>query len=124
MQFTENGFIDFSESVAFLIVAQVKLVNPVDDLTQQNAVFHIVVGVRERGLHNRLLNRRFRRDMNAGNQDVSARVLDVHAFQYGKQRIVDEIQKFVSRHSVSAAIVRPVFPAARLRDNGLVIRFS
>lgn len=58
LQLFEDGFIDVAEGVALLVVAQIQLVDDVDDLTQQHAVLHVVVGIGERRLHDGLLDRR------------------------------------------------------------------
>ncbi len=49
LQLFQNRFVDFAKGVTFLIIAEIQLVNDVDDLTEQNAVFHVVVGIGEGG---------------------------------------------------------------------------
>ena len=69
--------------MAFFIVAKIQLVNDIDDLAKQNAVFHVLIGVGKSGLHNGFFDR---------GGSVYRQL-----FQSGKQRIVDKIQQVVTR---------------------------
>ena len=69
LQFFEDGFVDFAEGVALFVVAEIQFIDDVDDLPQEDTVLHVVVGVRKRALHNRLPDRRLRRDDDAWNLD-------------------------------------------------------
>ena len=51
LQFLQNRFVNLTEGMAFLIVGKVKFVNHIDDLAEQDAVLHIVIGVSKGGLH-------------------------------------------------------------------------
>ena len=67
LQFLQNGLVDFAEGVALLIVAEIQFVDDIEDLTQQNAVLHVLVGVCKGGLHNGLADRGSGINLNSGN---------------------------------------------------------
>ena len=108
LQLFEDGFIDVAEGVALLVVAQIQLVDDVDDLTQQHAVLHVVVGIGERRLHDGLLDRRI-----GG---------DGQRFERWEKRVVYEVQQRIARHSLARMIVCcPVLPTACLREDGFIV---
>ena len=109
LELLQNGFIDLAEGVAFLIVAQVQLVDDVDDLAKEDAVLHIVVGVGEGGLDDGLLD---------GRVGVHGQVL-----QRGEQGIVDEVQQRFAGHALAGLVMGPMAPAAVIREDGDVIVF-
>ena len=119
LQLLENALVDFVEGVALLVVGQIQLVDDVDDLPQQHAVLHVLVGVREHRLHDGLFDGRLRRHPDALNERFPAGVLDVLALEYGKERVVDKAKQLVAGHGAAGlVIVRPVGPAAHLREDG------
>src|SRR5699024_1671465 len=87
LQLLQDGLVNLAESVAFLVVVQVQLVNGIDDLPQQDAVLHIVVGVGKGGLDNGLAD---------GGIGIHRQV-----FQRREQGVVDKIQQFVAGHLFS-----------------------
>ena len=82
LQLVQQRFVDFPESVDFVIIIEVQLVDHVDDLPQQHAVLHVVVGVLEHGLHDGLLHGHVRRHR--------------QRFQRREQAVVDEIKQRVA----------------------------
>lgn len=54
LQFLQNRLVDFPKGVAFLIVAQIQLINYIDYLPEQYAVLHVVVRIGKGRLHNGL----------------------------------------------------------------------
>ena len=62
LQLTQDGFVDFSESVTLLRIGEVQLIDDVDDLTKQYAVFHIVVRVFECGFYDGFFDGSLRRE--------------------------------------------------------------
>ena len=107
LQLFQNGFIDLAESMAFLIVGKIQFVDDIDDLPQQNAVLHIVVGVGEGGLHDRLFD---------GRIGVNGQML-----QRGEQGVIDEVQQRVAGQPLAGRIVCPVAPTALFRDDGGIV---
>ena len=43
------------------------------------------------------------------------------ALERGKQRVVHEVQQRVAGHALAGLVVRPIRPAAGLRDDGFII---
>ena len=122
LQFLQDGFVNLSEGVALLIVAEIQLVDHVDDLAQQDAVFHVVVGVGKGALDDGLFDGGAGIYLDAFHQQGAAGVPDILALQDGEERIVDKVQQPVTGHGGAGfIIVGPVLPAAFLRENGLIV---
>ena len=121
LQFFEDGLVNLTEGVALLIIGEIQLVDHVDDLAQQYAVLHVLVGVGKGGLHDGLFDGRLCCDGHAADQNLAVAVRNVFAFQDWEQRVVNEIQQCVAGHALSGLIVRPIRPTAGLRDDGLII---
>ena len=108
LQLAEDGFVDLAESVTFLVRTEVELVNDVEHLTQQHAVLHVLVGIRESGFDDGFFDGSIGRD--------------IQPLESGKEGIVDKIQQSVTGHGTTGRIVGgPVGPAALLRDDGAVV---
>ena len=94
--------------MALFIIAEIQFVNDIDDLAQQNAVLHIVVGIGESGLHDGFFDRR---------GGVHRKML-----QGRKQGVVHEIQQALAGHGPAGTVImRPAGPAAGLGDDGHII---
>ena len=99
LQLLQNGLVNLPEGVAFLVVAEVELVDHVDDLPQQHAVLHVVVGIGKGGLHDCLFD---------GSGCVHRQI-----FQCREQLVVDKVQQFIAgQGGAGLIIVCPVLPAA------------
>ena len=107
LQLFQNGFVDLAEGVAFLIVIQLEVIDGINDLPQQDAVFHVVVGVSKGGLDNGLTD---------GGIGIHRKIL-----QSREQGVVNEVQKFVSGHLLPVFSGCPVLPAAGLRNDRLIV---
>ena len=107
LQFLQDGLVYLAEGVALLVVGEVQLVDDVDDLAQEDAVLHVVVGVGEGGLDDGLLD---------GRVGVHGQVL-----QRGEQGVVDEIQQSFAGHTLAGLVVGPVAPAAAVRKDGNIV---
>ena len=107
LQLFQNGLVDLAEGVAFRIIVQLEIVNRIDDLTQQDAVLHVVVGLGKHSLDNSLSDGR----------------IGIHRqiFQSREQGVVNEVQKFVSGHLLAVFSGCPVLPAAGLRNDRLIV---
>ena len=104
LQVLEDLFVEVVEEVALGLVVEVDLVDLVDDLAQQLAGLHVVVGVLEHRLH-----------------DVAARVargVGGEAFHAGEELGVDEVLQLVAGDAFG--VRRPVAPAQRLGDGRAV----
>ena len=105
LQFLQDGLVDFPEGVAFLVVGKVEAVDHVHDLAEEDAVLHVVVGVREGRLHDGLADGR------GGG--------DGQLLEGGEEGVVHELEQTVAGHGGAGAVVcRPVRPAAVLGDDG------
>ena len=110
MEFFQDAFVDIAESVTLFIIRQIELVYDVDDLTEQNAILHIVVGVGESRLDDGLSYRR--------------RCCHGKGFERREQSVVHEIEKHLSGHCRTGTVVRrPIRPSARVGNDGSVARF-
>ena len=109
LQLLENGFVDLVKGVALLVAGKIQLVDLVDDLPEKHAVLHVLIGVGERCLDDRLPD---------GRGGVYGEL-----FQRREKRIVYEIQQSVARQRrAGSVVVRPVHPAARSGNDGLIRR--
>ena len=120
LQLPQNLLIDKTESMAFLHIVKLNLVNDINDLTKINAVLHIVVGVLEGGLDNGFLNWSIGCHLDTL---IENRITIFHiiAFQHREQNVVDEVQQFVPSHSMTIAIgFRPISPSQFFRNDGFV----
>ena len=107
LQLLQDGLVNLAEGVAFLIVAEVQVVDHVDDLPQQYAVLHVVVGIGKGGLHDGLF-------------DGGGRA-HRQAFQREEQLVVHKIQQSVAGEGGAGfVIVCPVLPAALFGNDGLI----
>ena len=107
LQLFQNGLVDLAEGVAFRIIVQLEIVNRIDDLAQQDAVLHVVVGLGKHSLDNSLSD---------GRIGIHRQIL-----QSREQGVVNEVQKFVSGHLLPVFSGCPVLPAAGLRNDGLIV---
>ena len=124
LQFFQNGLIDLAEGMTLLIVTKVQVVNHIKDLSQQHAILHVLVGVGKHGLNNGLSNGRARVYLNTFDQDLAVGVLDVLPLQHREQRVVYKFQQLVPSHGTAGLVVMgPVCPAARFRNDRLIIVF-
>ena len=109
LQLLENGFVDLVKGVALLVAGKIQLVDLVDDLPEKHAVLHVLIGVSERCLDDRLPD---------GRGGVYGEL-----FQRREKRIVYEIQQSVAcQRRAGSVVVRPVRPAARSGNDGLIRR--
>ena len=109
MQLLENGFVDLVKGVALLVAGKIQLVDLVDDLPEKHAVLHVLIGVGERCLDDRLPD---------GRRGVYGEL-----FQRREKRIVYEIQQSIAcQRCAGSVVVRPVRPAARSGNDGLIRR--
>ena len=64
LQVFQDGLVNFTECVTLFILGKVnRLVNLVDDLTKQNAILHVVVGVSKSSLDDNVSQRRIGRKL-------------------------------------------------------------
>ena len=124
LQLLQNGLIDLAEGMTLLIVTKIQVVNHIKDLPQQNTVFHVLIGICKGSLDNRFPDGRVRVHLDTFNQDLAVRVLNVLPLQHREQRVVYKFQQFVPSHGTAGLVVMgPVCPAARFRDDRLIIVF-
>ncbi len=108
LEFFEDVFVDVAEGVAFFVAFEVEFVDDIDDLSEEDAVFHIVVGIGEGGLDDGFFEGCF-----GG---------DGETFEGGKEGVVDEVEEGVAGHGFAGAVVFcPGAPTAVLRDDGGVV---
>lgn len=97
--------------MAFLYVIKFDFINHINDLTEINAVFHIVVGVFKGRFHDGFLDQRIRCNLDAL---IENRVdfFYIIAFQHREQSVVDEIQQLISGHRMTVAVgLCPISPS-------------
>ena len=107
--------------MAFFDIIKFDFVNDINDLTEINAVFHIVVGVFKGRFHDCFLNRSVGRNLDAL---INNRVAFFYiiALQHREQGIVDEVQQLVSGHSMTVAVcLCPISPSEVFGDDGFVV---
>ena len=109
LQFFQNRFVNFSESMTFFIFTKINIINIIDDFTEQNTIFHIVVGICKSSLHYCFLD--------------GCRSIHRQLFQGREQRIVDKFQQGIACHALAVFIMRPIAPSARLWKNRLITTF-
>ena len=121
LQLPQNLLIDKTESMAFLDIIKLNLINDINHLTEINAVFHIVVGILKGGFHDCFLNRRIRCNLDSLIDNLLA-LFYIVAFQHGKQGIIDKAQKLIPGHGMTAAVrFRPISPSKVFGNDGFVI---
>ena len=121
LQLFQNGLVNLAEGVTLLIVTEVQLVNDIEDLAQQHAILHVLIGIGKSGLHNGFADRGSGINLNSGNKGFAVSVLCVIAFQHWEQCIIDEIQKLLTGEGGAGFIIMgPIPPTAFLWDDGLI----
>ena len=105
MQIFEDLFVNVAEQVALAGAGEVDFVQLVDHLTQQGAVFHVVIGIAER-----LSDHKAARVLVDGGGEV---------FQRREQVIVDELQQGITGNALG--VRRPGAPQVALRDRVLIV---
>ena len=107
--------------MAFFYVVKFDFINHINDLTEINTVFHIVVGVLKGRFHDCFLDWSGRCNLNALIENGIA-LFYIVALQHREQGIVDEAQKLISCHSVTAAVcLRPISPSEVFGNYGFVV---
>ena len=97
----EDRLVDLAKSMALLIVAKVELVDDIDDLTQQDTILHILVGILKSGSDNGVAH-------GGGGGDLKP-------FERGEERVVDKLQQAVGSQRLSIpAVFCPIAPPAML----------
>lgn len=104
LQIFEDLFVNIAEKVAFAGAGEVNFVELVDHLTQQGAVFHVVIGIAER-----LPDHKAARVFIDGGGEV---------FQRREQVIVDEFQQGITGNAFG--VCRPGAPQVALWDRVLI----
>ena len=105
LQIFEDLFVNVAEQVALAGAGEVDFVELVDHLTQQGAVFHVVIGIAERLSDHK-----------------AARVLidrRGEVFQRREQVVVDELQQGITGNAFG--VRRPGAPQVALRNRVLVV---
>lgn len=105
LQIFEDLFVNVAEQVALAGAGEVDFVELVDHLTQQGAVFHVVIGIAER-----LSDHKAARIFIDGGGEV---------FQRWEQVIVDELQQGIAGDAFG--VRRPCAPQVALRNGELVV---
>ena len=105
MQIFEDLFVNVAEQVALAGAGEVDFVQLVDHLTQQGAVFHVVIGIAER-----LSDHKAARVFIDGGGEV---------FQRWEQVVIDELQQGVAGNALG--VRRPGAPQVALRNRVLVV---
>ena len=107
--------------MAFLDIVKFDFINHINDLTEINTVFHIVVGVFKGRFHDCFLNRSVRCNLDTL-IDNRVAIFYIIAFQYREQSVVDEVQQLVSGHSMAVAVcLRPISPSEVFGNDGFVV---
>ena len=107
--------------MAFLYVIKFDFINHINDLTEINTVFHIVVGIFKGRFHDRFLDRSVRCNLNALIENGIA-LFYIVAFQHREQGIVDKAQQLISCHSMTVAVCfRPISPSEVFGNYGFVV---
>ena len=107
--------------MAFLYVIKFDFINHINDLTEINTVFHIVVGIFKGRFHDRFLDRSVRCNLDTL-IDNRIPFFYIIAFQHREQGVVDEIQQLISGHSVTVAVcLCPISPSEVFGNNGFVV---
>ncbi|MNU82005.1 hypothetical protein D3C71_716830 [compost metagenome] len=105
MQVAQDLLVDVAKQVALATVGKVDLVELVDHLLEQGAVFHVVEGITERLFHH----------ITTGVEIDIGRLV----FQAVEQIVVDEIEQGITGQPF--AIGRPVAPQEALGDGVAVV---
>ena len=107
--------------MAFLYIVKFDFINHINDLTEINTVFHVVISIFKGRFHDRFLDRSVRCNLDTL-IDNRVAFFYIIAFQYREQRIVDEIQQLVSGHSMTVAVgLCPISPSEVFGNNGFVV---
>ena len=107
--------------MAFLYVIKFDFINHINDLTEINTVFHIVVGVLKGRFHDCFLDWSGRCNLNALIENGIA-LFYIVALQHREQGIVDKAQQLISCHSVTAAVgLCPISPSEVFGNDGFVV---
>ena len=118
LKFLQNGFIDFTECMAFLIVGKVKFVNDIDDLTEKNTVFHVLICIGKSCLDDRFFDGGFGSYFNTFDEYIAIRVLNIFPLQYREKCIVYKVKKLIPCHCRTGFIIcRPILPTTLIRNN-------
>ena len=108
LELLQYGFINVTEGVAFLIIGKVQFVNNVNDLTEQDAVLHVVIGIGKGGLHDRFFD--------------GCRCIYRQLLQCREQGVIHKVQKLIAGQGFAGFIImRPILPTAGFRDNRLIV---
>ena len=107
--------------MTFLDIIKFDFINDINDLTEINAVLHVVISILKGRFHDCFLNRSIGCNLDTL-IDNRVAFFYIIAFQYREQRIVDEIQQLVSGHSMTVAVCfRPISPSEVFGNDGFVV---
>ena len=90
------------------VSSEVEIINNIDNLTEQNAIFHVLVGIGKSGLHDSLFN--------------WGRYVNRKLFERWEQGVVHKVQQLIACHCSTGMIVNsPILPTAFFRNNGNIV---
>ena len=121
MQLPQNLLIDKTESMAFLDIIKLNLINDINHLPEINAVLHIVVGILKGGLDNGFLNWSIGCHLDSLIENHIT-IFHIIAFEHWEQNVVNEVQQLIPGHGMTAAVrFRPISPSKVFGNDGFVI---
>ena len=104
----QDGFVDFSKGVTLLVAAEVEPIYDVYDLTKQNAILHVLIGILESGTNYGTPHGCLRRYL--------------QLFEGWKECAVHEVEQLVgSQGRASSVVLCPIAPTTFLWDEGCVV---
>ena len=107
--------------MAFLNIIKLDFINDINDLTEINAIFHIVIGIFEGGLDNGFLNWGIGCDLDTLIENLFT-FFDIIAFQHREQGVIDEAKELVSSHSMTVFVsFRPISPSKIFGNDRFII---
>ena len=106
----------------FIVVTEIQFIDDIDDLSQQNTVLHILVGIFKSSLYDRLLNRGLRRNSYTMDFDASVSIQNILALEYREQGVIYEFQQRITGYGITITVVNgPVAPAALFGNDRYIV---
>ena len=107
--------------MTFLDIIKFDFINDINDLTEINAVLHVVISILKGRFHDCFLYRSVRCNLDTL-IDNRVAFFYIIAFQHREQSVVDKVQQLVSGHSMTVAIgFRPISPSQFFGNDGFVV---